>query len=398
VGVMNANTGEILAMANYPKYNPNKFKQYASNDRKISYISDPFEPGSVFKTFTLAAAIESKIADKDTSYYCEEGKFNVGGHVISEAESSKRFEWLTMEEILQHSSNIGTTKIAFDLTFPRLKKFIDSFNLNKKTNIELPAESRGIYIESENVTPLRLSNISFGQGIATTPLQILAGYSVFANGGEYVRPTILKVDGPVNKTRVISKDTADKVTKMLISSFYNGTGDSAKVPHFTIAGKTSTAQKQGASGKYETHIGGFAGFPVGLDNPFVIFVYIDSPKKNGYYGNQTASPVFSKLAEFMLYREKSHSIHAKVDTKTIKQVFDQIKVQDSARAVNSINASEMPNLLGLDKKSVNKLFHEHTYKILHKGHGIVIHQSIHAGTKIGPGTEFTIEYSPPRYE
>ena len=114
---MDAKTGEILAIANYPTFDPNSIKNKSLKDTKLSFISDPFEPGSVFKTFTVASAFENKIAMPDTNFYCERGALKVGEHVIREADLKKKYEWLSVSEILKYSSNIGTTKIAFDLTF-----------------------------------------------------------------------------------------------------------------------------------------------------------------------------------------------------------------------------------------------------------------------------------------
>ena len=137
VGVLDAKTGEVLAVANYPTFDPNSPNQGNSEAHKLAFISDPIEPGSVFKSFTVASAIEHNVAKVDTSYYCERGQFKVDDHIISEAESDKRFEWLTVSDILRFSSNIGTTKIAFDLTYPRLRETLDKFGVGKKTDIRI---------------------------------------------------------------------------------------------------------------------------------------------------------------------------------------------------------------------------------------------------------------------
>ena len=128
----------------------------------------------------------------DTNFYCERGALKVGEHVIREADLKKKYEWLSVSEILKYSSNIGTTKIAFDLTFPKLRKTLVDLSIGQKTGVEIPGESRGIFTSKTNVTPLSLSNISFGQGVATTGVQILSAYSTIANGGYLVKPTIIK--------------------------------------------------------------------------------------------------------------------------------------------------------------------------------------------------------------
>src|SRR5690606_19539948 len=138
-----------------------------------------------------------------------------------------------------YSSNIGTTKIAFDLTYPLLKKFLIKMNLNDKTGIEIPGESRGIFEDRDKINPLRLSNISFGQGIATTGIQVLSSFATIANGGYEIRPTLIKQSKGNKGKRIVEPDVVKQINKMLIQAVNNGTGDKAKVPHFVIAGKTS---------------------------------------------------------------------------------------------------------------------------------------------------------------
>jgi len=284
--VMDTDTGEIWAMANYPSFDPNKYKRSKEIDRKLSFVTDPFEPGSILKTFTIASALENKIVDPKTSYYCERGKLKVDNHIIREAENLKKFEWLSVIDILKYSSNIGTTKIAFDLKYPLLKKTFKLFNFGKKTNIEYPGESKGIFTSKTNIKPLRLSNISFGQGIATTGVQILAAYAAIANNGIYVNPTILKTNNNHHgkQKRIISKKTAMQIKSMLVKAVEDGTGKNAIVPHFTIAGKTSTAQRI-EGGEYKGYIAGFIGFPMNITKKFVVLVYVENPKKAGYYGS-----------------------------------------------------------------------------------------------------------------
>lgn len=205
IGIMDVETGEVLAMANYPTFDPTNFKKSKQEHRKLSFVTDPIEPGSILKTFTVASVLENKIADINTNFYCEQGVFEVDDHVITEAVPEKKYEWLSVKEILQYSSNIGTTKIAFDLTYSKLKETLESFGIGKKTNIEIPGESRGIFSFNEPVSLLSLSNLSFGQGIATTGIQMLSAYSVIANNGVYVPPTIVKKDEKKDERRVISK-------------------------------------------------------------------------------------------------------------------------------------------------------------------------------------------------
>lgn len=397
VGVMDANTGEILAIANYPTFDPNNLKRAESNFRKLSFVSDPFEPGSIFKVFTVASALENKIARIDTNYYCERGQLKVEDHIITEAESRKRYEWLSVEEIIMYSSNIGTTKMAFDLTYPRLDETLREFGFGKKTGVEIPGESRGIYNENENVSPLTLSNVSFGQGVAVTGVQMLAAYAALANGGNYYPPTIIKGRNDDQKPRrIIEKSTADQITDILVKAVEDGTGSRAKIPYFKIAGKTSTAQKPSKSGGYKGYIPGFIGYPVNVKNPFVIFAYVDEPSLDRYYGNEIAAPVFKKVAEYMLYKTKEFDQMAIKKSKMGSDI-DKVKTKQSA-ARRFVGLEVIPDFVGLDKKSSRKLAKKLKMKIYTQGMGVVKSQLPLPGTKVSKNMEITLQYSPPEYE
>lgn len=397
VGVMDARTGEILAVANYPTFDPNNLTRAQKDFRKLSFVSDPFEPGSTFKVFTVASALENKIARIDTNYYCERGQLKVGDHVITEAESRKRYEWLSVEEIIMYSSNIGTTKMAFDLTYPRLDETLRDFGFGKKTGIQLPGESRGIYNENENVSPLTLSNVSFGQGVAVTGVQMLSAYSALANGGYYLPATIIKgANKDIKPKRIIEKSTADQITNILIRAVEEGTGSQAKIPYFKIAGKTSTAQKASKSGGYEGYIPGFIGYPVNVKNPFVIFAYVDEPNEKRYYGNQIAAPIFRKVAEYMLYKTKEFDQMAIKKTKGRNEI-DKVTFKQSS-AKRFVSKTHVPNFIGLDKKSSTRLASKMNIKVLPSGMGVVTSQSPKPGTKANESTEITLNFSPPEYE
>lgn len=392
VGVMDVRTGEILAVANYPTYDPNKLRGSNTANRKLSFVTAPIEPGSTFKVFTVASALENQIAKPETNYYCEQGRMVIDGHAVTESDARKKYEWLSVSDIIKDSSNIGTTKIAFDLTFPRLKKTIQDFGLADKTDAGIPGESRGIFTDQNNVSTIRLSNISFGQGIATTGIQMLAAYGAIANGGMYVKPTIIKDNKREIKTkRVVSEETADAITQMLVAAVEQGTGDNARIPYFKIAGKTSTAQRPDSRGSYSGYISGFVGFPLNVDNRFVIYVYVDHPTENGYYGNQAAAPVFKKIAQYILYKNKDFNRIAEDDPAGAKlEAFDTVKtVSSSARTV----AGGVPNFIGLDRRSALNLAEKMGIDLSHKGIGVVARQEPDVGSEIsGP---VKLYYNPP---
>lgn len=396
VVVMNPENGEIIAMANYPTFDPNKIKSSNANLRKLSIITDPFEPGSTFKVLTVLSALENNIIRPDTNYYCEEGKLKVENHYISEAESKKKFEWLSVEDILKYSSNVGTTKIAFDLTYPRLKKTISSYHFGDKTGIELPGESRGIYRnESENVGPLELSNLSFGQGIATTAIQMMTFYASLANGGYLVQPTIIK-GKKVKKRKIVSKETVNQINEILVKAVENGTGSNANLNYVKIAGKTSTAQKA-VDGKYSSYIGGFIGYPVNTRTKFVIYTYIDSPSKGGYYGNVVAGPLFKNIAQFILFKNKEFGDLANNNEIDKKIHFDRLEIKQ-ASIDRSFKKGFMPDFMGLDKKSANILARKADLDVHFIGFGVVKKQFPEKGVGISSSEQIKLYFSPPDYE
>lgn len=414
VGVMDATTGEILAVANYPTFDPNNVRASAPEHRKLSFAIDPFEPGSSFKIFTIGSAIENKVTKIDSQYYCEQGRMRVDNHWIKEAESHEKFEWITVADIIRFSSNVGTTKVAFDLTFPRFKQTLKSLNFGNKTGVEVPGESRGIFTEAENVTPLSLSNMSFGQGIAVTGIQMLAAYGAIANNGVYVRPTLIKKElnndlakvepeneNQLNDTkRVFSEKTAKELTEALTLAVEKGTGSNAIIPQFKIAGKTATAQRVDRNGGYKGYVSGFVGFPVNVDRRFVIVVYIDNPKTNGYYGNAAAAPVFRNIAEYMLYKNKDISKIAShdddYDLKTIKASTDTVQLREAA--TRALDPSVVPNFIGLDKVSTTTIGNKLNVALVHRGMGVVTSQTPAPGTALSDDIVVKLEYSPPRYE
>lgn len=399
-GVMDAETGEMLAIANYPTFDPNKASSYPQEHRKLAFVTDPFEPGSTFKTITIASALEHKVAKPQTKFFCEYGKLKVQNHWISEAETHEKFEWLTVQDILKFSSNVGTTKIAFSLKYPNLKATMDKFKLGQKTGIEIAGESKGIvsFKATDKVRPLSLSNISFGQGIATTAIQMLRTYAAIANGGYLVSPTLLRNDKsqlvPANKA--LSEKTSADLTKMLILAVNEGTGDNAKIPHYEIAGKTGTAQRVSPRGGYDGYIASFIGYPVNVNKKFVVFVYVEHPTANGYYGGAVAAPVFKKITQYILYKKKDFAQFAKYDEKSNKENLDEVQAQQAAPA-RIYAPGLIPDFIGLDKASALQMAEERNINIQVNGFGVVTKQSIAAGTAIQGDNNLRLQFEVPTY-
>jgi cell division protein FtsI (penicillin-binding protein 3) len=302
--VQNPNTGEILAMASQPTYNPNDFAKSlpeALQDRGLSLV---YEPGSTFKLVTISAVLEEKLADPDEVVDCQQGSIVLAGHVIHD---HKPFANLTLRDVVANSSNVGTIKLGLRLGEQRLYKYICSFGFGEKTEVELPGEERGLLKPPSRWSGISIGEISIGQEIGVTPIQLVTTYSAIANGGVLFEPRLVHdlflgqahdAMPPVPGHRVISGRTARLMKEILSAVVERGTGQAAQLAGYSSAGKTGTAQKIDPSGAYSksNYVASYVGFaPVG--NPAVtILVAIDSPV-GAIHGAEVAAPVFKSIAE-----------------------------------------------------------------------------------------------------
>jgi cell division protein FtsI/penicillin-binding protein 2 len=298
-------TGEILAMATLPNFNPNN----PGNDeaaRRNRVIADLVEPGSTFKIVVVSGALNEHIVTPRDMFYCEEGHFAYAGRVLHDHEA---LGLESVQNIIMKSSNIGAAKVGIKMGQDRLSDYIHSYGFGTNTGIQLCGEARGIVHPVSKWSKVSIAQIPMGHGIAVTRLQMLMAMSAIANKGVLMRPTIVDRfvdrDGtvvarstPQQVRRVITEDTAKQmVTALKTVVSEQGTAPKAALTNYTVAGKTGTAQKVEngtyVSGKYISSFIGF--FPA--DNPeLCISVVMDEPK-NGYYGGQTAAPVFKRIAE-----------------------------------------------------------------------------------------------------
>lgn len=306
--VMDPNTGEVLAMAVQPAFNPNFFSQSSPSMWRNRIVTDTFEPGSTFKIFLAATAIESgKVAPQDI-FFCENGKFKVYQNTIHD---SKEYGWLTVESILRVSSNIGAYKIAEKIGKSDYYSGIKNFGFGQKAGIDFPGERPGFIRSKKRLSPIGFANLSFGQGISVTAIQLVNAISAVANGGYVMKPYLVKkviddsgqtifANFPVRVKKVISKETATAVTSILkrvISG--EGTGVRAAMEGYQVAGKTGTSQKfDNKTGQYSSdkYISSFIGYLPADDPKLSILVMLDEPK-DSYYGGRVAAPVFKRIAE-----------------------------------------------------------------------------------------------------
>ena len=303
--VMNPRTGGILALAHYPSYNPNAFREYSKGDLRNRALTDPFEPGSTMKIFSVAAAIESGICKPTTVFNCENGAYNVGGSVVHDTHS---YGMLTVQEIIKYSSNIGAIKVGQAVGAEILYKNLRKFGFGEKTGIDCAGETTGVLAPYTKWRKIDAGTIAFGQGISVSAIQLITATSAIANGGILMKPylvqavtdangQVIKKIEPTPVRRAISTETARTVRQMMKEVITTGgTGVNAALDGYTVCGKTGTAQKivngAYARGKY---VSSFIGF-VPADYPeAVILVVVDEPQKR-YYGGTVAAPAFKNIA------------------------------------------------------------------------------------------------------
>lgn len=305
--VMVPHTGEVLAMANVPLFNPNAFTRYSTGQRRNRVITDAFEPGSTIKIFTAAAAIESGILTPHSIFFCENGKFRIGRRTIHD---TKPHGWLSLQRIVKYSSNIGSAKVADALGSRVLHETFTRFGFGRKTGIDCPGETVGRLAPHKQWTVFDTAAISFGQGMSVSALQLVTAVSAVANGGVLMKPYIVNAvrnpDGDVVKTfgpeavgRVISRKTARAVTRMMrMVVEAEGTGTQAEPDGYTACGKTGTAQKIDESGTYAKgkYVSSFVGFAPVESPELAILVVVDEPKEN-HFGGQVAGPAFRQIAQ-----------------------------------------------------------------------------------------------------
>ncbi len=300
-------TGEILAMATLPSFDPNQPGASPPGHRRNRAVTEIAEPGSTFKPFAIAAAIESRLAYLNERIFCENGSWWFAGKTLRDHES---YGILTVERIIAKSSNIGVAKIGIRLGPFLLHQFICRFGFGDRTGIELPGEVRGIVHPADKWSRLSLSRIPIGQGIAVSPLQLVMAMSAIGTDGQLMKPRLLdRVEdaqgdvimktSPEIVRQVVSPETAHLVVQALKAVVSpEGTGAKAQLSYYKIAGKTGTAEKAGRGGYQEgKYFASFVGF-FPADRPeLCILVALDEPRKKDYYGGQTAGPVFHNIAE-----------------------------------------------------------------------------------------------------
>jgi cell division protein FtsI (penicillin-binding protein 3) len=328
VVIQNPNNGNLLAVANSPTFDPNDPGAYPADARMDRAVTAVYEPGSIFKPLTMTGAIKNGVVNPDEVIDCQMGKILVAGRLIHDWHP---FGDLTVRQVLAHSSEVGTIKIALRLGAPRFYDAIRQFGIGQPTGIELPGESRGLLAPLHDWSGESIAAIATGQEVGVTAVQIISAISAIANGGILYRPRVVEQvrgpHGPVDlqtgykPRRVADERTAAEVREMMEDVMIEGTGKSIQLEGYTSGGKTGTAQKiDPATGRYSRtdYIASFVGFAPVNDPAVTVLVSIDSPVGE-HFGDEVAGPVFKRImGQVLAYLDVPHDVPAPSDVETAK--------------------------------------------------------------------------------
>ncbi len=307
--VMNPETGEVLAIANRPTYDPNNFKYANAANRRNRAITDMYEPGSIFKIAIISAALDLGYITPESVFFCHNGEMSYGkGRILHDVHP---YGNISVTDIMAKSSNIGTVKIGLKMKPEEVDKYISLFGFGKPTGIDFPGEARGFIRHSKDWSGTSRYNIPIGHEVLVTPLQMVRMLSAVANGGKLVKPHLIKriedQAGAVifkskqeTSVQVIKPETAAQIKKMLVQVVERGTGQTAKIEGFQVGGKTGTAQKVvGKTYSHDKYMSSFIGFAPADKPRYAMLVVLDEPRPL-YYGGTVAAPVFKTVMESVL--------------------------------------------------------------------------------------------------
>ena len=291
--ILDAQSGEVLALANWPTYNPNARNRVARERMRNRALTDVFEPGSTMKPFTIASALESGKIRPDTVIQTAPGTLTIGPNTIHDAHVSGA---LTVEQVIQKSSNVGAAKIALSLPPPTMWRTLSDAGFGTAPNTGFPGEVSGKLRPAKTWKPIEQATMAFGHGISVNLVQLARAYTIFASDGELKPVTLLKGNGPVAGRPVVSAQTALAVRHMLeLAVQPGGTAPKAQVPGYRVAGKTGTAHKLEGRGYGNKYVSSFVGFAPASAPRLIVAVMIDEPSTGVYYGGDVAAPVFSSV-------------------------------------------------------------------------------------------------------
>jgi cell division protein FtsI (penicillin-binding protein 3) len=407
--VVDPRNGDVLAMANAPSFDPNEYGKYSLEKWKNRAISDSYEPGSTFKVIVVSSSLESGSVTASEVFDCENGNLRIGDHVLHD---SHPHDELTVADIVKVSSNIGAYKIEQTMGHERAYEAIRNFGFGDKTRIRLPGESSGILHPPSSWSEVQFATIAFGQGISATPLQMTMAFAAIANGGDLLKPHVVKKvrneKGEVIyeahrevRRHPVSQETARTMTKMLQAvAEQGGTGTLAASLDYPVAGKTGTAQKASPRGGYlkGQYYASFIGFAPADEPRLVVYVGVDDPK--GYfYGGQVAAPAFRDVVEktlrYLKVPSRSRLMAKKPEDADAYRAGDILPVtpaQLPQLLPRGNDEWEIPDFSGLTMRGVLKATDGVPINFRFVGSGIAIGQKPIPGEVISDGDECVIEF------
>ena len=405
--VMDPATGEILAIANYPTFNPNAYRESDEDDRRNRAIQDLYEPGSTFKIVTAGAALEEKVIKPQDLIDVSTGQIRFGGRVIND---DHRYKVLTFEDVIVKSSNVGAIKVGLRLGAQRLGAYVNRFGFGRPASPDFRGENPGIVWNPSRLNDSALASVSMGYQVGVTPLQMAAAVSSVANRGELVEPRVVRAvirDGkrlPVPRKvlrRTVSAATAAQLTTMMEAVVERGTATRAQIAGYTVAGKTGTASKV-VDGRYSRsdYNVSFVGFVPSRDPLYTIVVVVDSPKRGSAYGGVVAAPIFQRIADAAL---RHHGVPPSINADPPLLVAHRAEAREQPTAgpaalpaivalagTSRASASLFPDLRGLSARdALRSLARLGVIGQLH-GAGLVVAQRPEAGTPIEQGSSSTL--------
>lgn len=423
VVVQNPNNGNLLAVANWPPFDPNDPGAYPADSRMDRAVTATYEPGSIFKPLTMTGAIENRVVTPDELIDCQMGKILVAGRVIHDWHP---FGVLSVRQVLAHSSEVGTIKVALRLGAPKFYDVIRAFGIGQPSGIALPGESAGLLRPLDDWSGSSIASIATGQEVSVTAVQIISAISAIANGGVLYRPRIVKeVRGPHGPLelpagyaprRVTDERTAAEVREMMEDVMMEGTGKSIQLEGYTSGGKTGTAEKiDPATGRYSrtNYIASFVGFAPVNDPAVTVLVSIDSPVGQ-HFGDEVAGPIYKRIMQQVLaYLDVPHDVPAPSHLETARNRrpksparpaprsnasvtrFDAAVAQSGAPAASMAEFSDaggvtVPNLAG---ETIRGVMHDCSRLGLLPsiiGDGIALKQFPGAGSQVPRGSRVTV--------
>jgi cell division protein FtsI (penicillin-binding protein 3) len=411
VVVMDPSTGEILALANYPPFNPNEPSKHPTAHRRNRAVVDRFEPGSTVKPFTMAAALAAGAVKPNQSINCENGVTRMGGRLLHDAHP---YEWLTPTQILAYSSNIGTAKIAQELGKKELYRGFRRFGFGERTGLRVPGETAGILRHYRRWYEIDTAAVSFGQGMSVTNVQLATAMSAIANGGRLMQPMLVRrmSDGhgatieenkPRVRRQVVPRRVAKLVGQMLTAvTEPGGTAIEAAVDGYLVAGKTGTAQKADyVHGGYakDKWLASFIGFAPADRPSVVISVVIDEPVI-AHYGGTVAGPVFRRIAEVTLRHmgiapEGRQAVLAKKKEQRVPAAEAGPVLEDEAVEKGE---SAVPNVRSLPLRQAVIALHAQSLVAEVQGSGLVVTQDPAPGKAVSHGSVVRLQLERRRFD